>query len=44
MEHHFAAAGLKPGSMMWESYLSDSAAGPDPRTWQTRSAGRGIDT
>ena len=36
MEHHFADAGLKPGSIMWESYLSDPAAEPDPRMWQTR--------
>lgn len=36
LEHYFAAAGLRPGSIMWESYLSDPATEPDPRTWRTR--------
>ncbi len=31
-----AEAGLALGSLMWESYLSDPAAEPDPATWRTR--------
>jgi AraC family transcriptional regulator len=29
------AEGLTPGSAMWEYYLSDPAAEPDPATWKT---------
>jgi effector-binding domain-containing protein len=36
MERYFAAAGLKPSSIMWESYLSDPATEPDPGRWHTR--------
>lgn len=31
-----AGEGLKPSAGMWESYLSDPQAQPDPTTWQTR--------
>jgi effector-binding domain-containing protein len=30
-----ATAGLQLADHMWESYLSDPAAQPDPETWQT---------
>jgi effector-binding domain-containing protein len=29
------AEGLTPGNAMWEYYLSDPAADPDPSTWKT---------
>lgn len=31
-----AAHGLHPANAMWESYLSDPEAEPDPATWRTR--------
>ena len=31
-----AARGLTPAGTMWESYLSDPEAEPDPATWRTR--------
>lgn len=36
LERFMAGAGLSPGGAVWESYLSDPAAEPDPRTWRTR--------
>ena len=36
LERYFTATGLKPGSIMWESYLSDPATEPDPNTWRTQ--------
>jgi effector-binding domain-containing protein len=36
MERYLTDAGLRPGSIMWESYLSDPATEPDPATWRTR--------
>lgn len=35
MTEYLAKAGLTPGAVMWESYLSDPAAQPDPATWRT---------
>ena len=29
------AEGVTPGSSMWEYYLSDPAAEPDPAMWKT---------
>ena len=29
------AEGLTPGESMWEYYLSDPAAEPDPAVWKT---------
>lgn len=31
-----AAAGYRLAEQMWETYLSDPSAQPDPATWQTR--------
>jgi effector-binding domain-containing protein len=36
MERYFTDAGLRPGSIMWESYLNDPATEPDPAAWRTR--------
>lgn len=36
LERHVAQAGLTPGAVMWESYLSDPEAEPDPATWRTQ--------
>jgi effector-binding domain-containing protein len=36
IERFFAAEGLTPGPIMWESYLSDPDAEPDPAQWRTR--------
>lgn len=36
LERYFRDAGLTPGTVMWESYLSDPEAEPDPATWRTR--------
>lgn len=36
LERHVADAGLTPGAVMWESYLSDPEAEPDPATWRTQ--------
>ncbi|SFN54614.1 GyrI-like domain-containing protein [Mycetocola miduiensis] len=33
---HFVDAGLTPGAVMWESYLSDPEVEPDPSAWRTR--------
>ena len=30
-----AAQGLRPGPVMWESYLTDPGNEPDPATWRT---------
>jgi effector-binding domain-containing protein len=35
IERFFAAKGLTPGDVMWESYLSDPGTQPDPATWRT---------
>lgn len=35
IEGFFAARGWTPGDVMWESYLSDPRAEPDPATWRT---------
>ncbi|WP_434995668.1 GyrI-like domain-containing protein [Arthrobacter sp. Ld5] len=36
LERYFTEAGLTPGPVMWESYLSDPEAEPDPAGWRTR--------
>lgn len=36
VERYFAEAGLSPGPVMWESYLTDPAVEPDPEKWHTR--------
>lgn len=36
IERYVADAGLTPGAVMWESYLSDPETEPDPATWRTR--------
>ena len=36
LQKHFAASGLVPSDVMWESYLSDPDENPDPATWRTR--------
>jgi effector-binding domain-containing protein len=35
IEQFFAARGWTPGEVMWESYLTDPGAEPDPETWRT---------
>jgi effector-binding domain-containing protein len=35
IEQFFAGEGWTPGDVMWESYLSDPDAEPDPATWRT---------
>jgi effector-binding domain-containing protein len=35
IERFVADAGLTPGAVMWESYLSDPETEPDPSTWRT---------
>jgi effector-binding domain-containing protein len=36
VERYFADAKLSPGAVMWESYLTDPGAEPDPAKWQTQ--------
>jgi effector-binding domain-containing protein len=36
LERYFVHAGLEPGSIMWESYLSDPETEPDPTSWRTQ--------
>lgn len=36
LQSWMAGHGLEPSVGMWESYLSDPQAGPDPATWRTR--------
>ena len=36
LERFAADSGVKPGDVMWESYLSDPATEPDPATWRTQ--------
>lgn len=36
IEHFFAANALTPGDVMWENYLTDPGAEPDPSTWRTQ--------
>jgi effector-binding domain-containing protein len=36
LERYFIDAGLEPGSIMWESYLSDPETAPDPASWRTQ--------
>ncbi|MGY3556491.1 GyrI-like domain-containing protein [Williamsia sp. R60] len=36
LERYCADARLKPGVVMWESYLSDPEAEPDPEKWRTQ--------
>ena len=36
LERHVQDAGLTPGAVMWESYLSDPESEPDPATWRTQ--------
>jgi effector-binding domain-containing protein len=35
MRRFFADAGMTPGDVMWESYLTDPGAEPDPAKWRT---------
>jgi effector-binding domain-containing protein len=35
IEDYFAEHDLTPGPVMWECYLTDPAAEPDPARWQT---------
>lgn len=36
VQRFMAEKGLTPGRVMWESYLSDPEAEPDPATWRTQ--------
>lgn len=36
MARYFETAGLTPGAVMWESYLSDPEREPDSATWRTQ--------
>lgn len=36
IERYFADAKLTPGDVMWESYLTDPEAEPDPAKWRTQ--------
>jgi effector-binding domain-containing protein len=36
VERYFADAKLTPGAVMWESYLTDPVAEPDPAKWRTQ--------
>lgn len=36
VQEYLAQSGLTPGAVMWESYLSDPDAEPDPATWRTQ--------
>ncbi|MFK4805877.1 GyrI-like domain-containing protein [Microbacterium sp. ZW CA_36] len=36
VERYFADAKLTPGAAMWESYLTDPEAEPDPAKWHTQ--------
>jgi effector-binding domain-containing protein len=35
LQRYVADAGLTPGDVMWECYLSDPQSQPDPATWRT---------
>lgn len=36
IERYMSAANLTPAAVMWENYVTDPEAEPDPQKWQTR--------